>query len=114
LNPTRNPEDADAPKPRWRRRERSDEGSALWRGLRKARFGIIRGSGTGSEIGKQSRRSRGLSTVLEEKTAERSGSVPPEVNDFSIHVATANGSGRMSCNKHPTRALVQMAIHAPD
>jgi len=47
--------------------------------------------------------------VLEEKRAEPAGR-PPVVNDFSIHVATANGSGSMSSNNILMRAIFQMGI----
>ena len=47
--------------------------------------------------------------VLEEKRADAS-SRPPVVNDFSIHVATANGSGSQSSNSILMRAIFQMGI----
>ncbi len=47
--------------------------------------------------------------VLEERRAE-SASRPPVINDFSIHVATANGSGSMSSNNILMRAIFQMGI----
>jgi 2-oxoglutarate ferredoxin oxidoreductase subunit alpha len=47
--------------------------------------------------------------VLEEKRAEASGR-PPVINDFSIHVATANGSGSQSSNSILMRAIFQMGI----
>ncbi len=47
--------------------------------------------------------------VLEEKHSE-SPSQPPVINDFSIHVATANGSGSMSSNNILMRAIFQMGI----
>jgi 2-oxoglutarate ferredoxin oxidoreductase subunit alpha len=47
--------------------------------------------------------------VLEEKSAEPAGR-PPVVNDFSIHVATANGSGSQSSNSILMRAIFQMGI----
>jgi 2-oxoglutarate ferredoxin oxidoreductase subunit alpha len=47
--------------------------------------------------------------VLEEKHAEAS-SRPPVINDFSIHVATANGSGSQSSNNILMRAIFQMGI----
>ena len=50
-----------------------------------------------------------MSTVLEEKGLER-GSGAGVVNDFSIHVATANGSGSMSSNNILMRAIFQMGI----
>jgi 2-oxoglutarate/2-oxoacid ferredoxin oxidoreductase subunit alpha len=50
-----------------------------------------------------------VSTVLEEKGLER-GSGAGVVNDFSIHVATANGSGSMSSNNILMRAIFQMGI----
>ena len=50
-----------------------------------------------------------MSTVLEEKTLEQAGGAGV-VNDFSIHVATANGSGSMSSNNILMRAIFQMGI----
>jgi 2-oxoglutarate ferredoxin oxidoreductase subunit alpha len=50
-----------------------------------------------------------VSTVVEEKTVEQAGGVSA-VNDFSIHVATANGSGSMSSNNILMRAIFQMGI----
>ena len=50
-----------------------------------------------------------MSTVLEEKTLEHAGGASV-VNDFSIHVATANGSGSMSSNNVLMRAIFQMGI----
>ena len=50
-----------------------------------------------------------MSTVLEEKDLEQ-GSGAGVVNDFSIHVATANGSGSMSSNNILMRAIFQMGI----
>jgi 2-oxoglutarate ferredoxin oxidoreductase subunit alpha len=50
-----------------------------------------------------------VSTVLEEKALEQAGGVSV-VNDFSIHVATANGSGSMSSNNILMRAIFQMGI----
>jgi 2-oxoglutarate/2-oxoacid ferredoxin oxidoreductase subunit alpha len=47
--------------------------------------------------------------VLEEKRSEPAGR-PPVLNDFSIHVATANGSGSMSSNSILMRAIFQMGI----
>ncbi|HEX4438902.1 MAG TPA: 2-oxoacid:acceptor oxidoreductase subunit alpha [Thermoanaerobaculia bacterium] len=47
--------------------------------------------------------------VLEEKRAEPAAR-PPVVNDFSIHVATANGSGSQSSNNILMRAIFQMGI----
>jgi 2-oxoglutarate/2-oxoacid ferredoxin oxidoreductase subunit alpha len=47
--------------------------------------------------------------VLEEKRADAAGR-PPVINDFSIHVATANGSGSMSSNSILMRAIFQMGI----
>ncbi len=47
--------------------------------------------------------------VLEEKRAEASRR-PPVINDFSIHVATANGSGSQSSNNILMRAIFQMGI----
>jgi 2-oxoglutarate ferredoxin oxidoreductase subunit alpha len=50
-----------------------------------------------------------VSTVLEDKTLEHAGG-SSVVNDFSIHVATANGSGSMSSNNILMRAIFQMGI----
>ncbi|HKF44238.1 MAG TPA: 2-oxoacid:acceptor oxidoreductase subunit alpha [Thermoanaerobaculia bacterium] len=50
-----------------------------------------------------------MSTVLEEKDLEQD-SRSSVVNDFSIHVATANGSGSMSSNNILMRAIFQMGI----
>ncbi len=50
-----------------------------------------------------------MSTVLEEKTLEQAGGASV-VNDFSIHVATANGSGSMSSNNILMRSIFQMGI----
>jgi 2-oxoglutarate/2-oxoacid ferredoxin oxidoreductase subunit alpha len=50
-----------------------------------------------------------VSTVLEEKTLEHAGGASV-VNDFSIHVATANGSGSMSSNNILMRSIFQMGI----
>ncbi len=47
--------------------------------------------------------------VLEEKRADAS-SRPPVINDFSIHVATANGSGSQSSNTILMRSIFQMGI----
>ncbi len=47
--------------------------------------------------------------VLEEKRAD-APSRSPVVNDFSIHVATANGSGSQSSNSILMRAIFQMGI----
>ena len=47
--------------------------------------------------------------VLEEKSA-KTASRPPVINDFSIHVATANGSGSQSSNNILMRAIFQMGI----
>jgi 2-oxoglutarate ferredoxin oxidoreductase subunit alpha len=49
------------------------------------------------------------SAVLEEKRSEP-GIRPPVLNDFSIHVATANGSGSQSSNSILMRAIFQMGI----
>jgi 2-oxoglutarate ferredoxin oxidoreductase subunit alpha len=51
-----------------------------------------------------------LSLVLDEKASERAGSGASVVNDFSIHVATANGSGSMSSNNILMRSIFQMGI----
>jgi 2-oxoglutarate ferredoxin oxidoreductase subunit alpha len=50
-----------------------------------------------------------VSTVLEEKALAQAGGASV-VNDFSIHVATANGSGSMSSNNILMRAIFQMGI----
>jgi 2-oxoglutarate ferredoxin oxidoreductase subunit alpha len=47
--------------------------------------------------------------VLEEKRSEPA-SRPPVINDFSIHVATANGSGSQSSNSILMRSIFQMGI----
>ncbi len=47
--------------------------------------------------------------VLEEKRSEPA-SRPPVINDFSIHVATANGSGSQSSNTILMRSIFQMGI----
>jgi 2-oxoglutarate ferredoxin oxidoreductase subunit alpha len=51
-----------------------------------------------------------VSVVLEEKAPSESPSGPAVVNDFSIHVATANGSGSQSSNNILMRAIFQMGI----
>lgn len=51
-----------------------------------------------------------VSTVLEEKTTIEPGSGNSVVNDFSIHVATVNGSGSQSSNTILMRAIFQMGI----
>jgi 2-oxoglutarate ferredoxin oxidoreductase subunit alpha len=52
-----------------------------------------------------------LSVVLEEKAPAEAGTGPESiVNDFSIHVATANGSGSQSSNNILMRAIFQMGI----
>jgi len=48
--------------------------------------------------------------ILEEKTARPGPGGPAVVNDFSIHVATANGSGSMSSNNILMRSIFQMGI----
>jgi len=48
--------------------------------------------------------------ILEEKTARPGPEGPAVVNDFSIHVATANGSGSMSSNNILMRSIFQMGI----
>src|SRR6266566_3976916 len=54
---------------------------------------------------------RPLSVVLEEKAPAEAGSGPQSiVNDFSIHFATANGSGSQSSNNILMRAIFQMGI----
>ncbi len=47
--------------------------------------------------------------VLEDKAPASTGPLPV-VNDFSIHVATANGSGSMSSNNILMRSIFQMGI----
>ena len=47
--------------------------------------------------------------VLEEKRPETANR-PPVINDFSIHVATANGSGSQSSNSIMMRSIFQMGI----
>jgi 2-oxoglutarate ferredoxin oxidoreductase subunit alpha len=47
--------------------------------------------------------------VLEEKRPETANR-PPVINDFSIHVATANGSGSQSSNSILMRSIFQMGI----
>ena len=51
-----------------------------------------------------------MSVVLEEKAPSETPSGPAVVNDFSIHVATANGSGSQSSNNILMRAIFQMGI----
>ena len=51
-----------------------------------------------------------MSVVLEEKTPSAAPVGPAVVNDFSIHVATANGSGSMSSNNILMRSIFQMGI----
>jgi 2-oxoglutarate ferredoxin oxidoreductase subunit alpha len=48
--------------------------------------------------------------ILEEKAPAPSTGAPPVVNDFSIHVATANGSGSQSSNNILMRSIFQMGI----
>ena len=50
-----------------------------------------------------------MSVVLEEKAPPETRG-PAVVNDFSIHVATANGSGSQSSNSILMRAIFQMGI----
>ena len=50
------------------------------------------------------------SVVLEENPAAEKGHPPAVVNDFSIHVATANGSGSQSSNNILMRSIFQMGI----
>jgi 2-oxoglutarate ferredoxin oxidoreductase subunit alpha len=50
------------------------------------------------------------SVVLEERSTAREGGRPAVVNDFSIHVATANGSGSQSSNNILMRSIFQMGI----
>ena len=51
-----------------------------------------------------------MSVVLEEKAPSETPSGSTVVNDFSIHVATANGSGSQSSNNILMRAIFQMGI----
>jgi 2-oxoglutarate ferredoxin oxidoreductase subunit alpha len=51
-----------------------------------------------------------VSTVLEEKAAAPESGKREIVNDFSIHVATANGSGSQSSNNILMRSIFQMGI----
>ncbi|MEO8432529.1 MAG: 2-oxoacid:acceptor oxidoreductase subunit alpha [Acidobacteriota bacterium] len=51
-----------------------------------------------------------MSVVLEEKASSETPSGAAVVNDFSIHVATANGSGSQSSNNILMRAIFQMGI----
>lgn len=51
-----------------------------------------------------------MSVVLEEKASSQTPAGPAVVNDFSIHVATANGSGSQSSNSILMRAIFQMGI----
>ncbi len=48
--------------------------------------------------------------ILEEKSAPTGPEEPAIVNDFSIHIATANGSGSMSSNNILMRSIFQMGI----
>ena len=48
--------------------------------------------------------------ILEEKAPAPSTNGPAVVNDFSIHVATANGSGSQSSNNILMRSIFQMGI----
>src|SRR2546429_1674134 len=48
--------------------------------------------------------------ILEEKAPLPAQAGPAVVNDFSIHVATANGSGSQSSNNILMRAIFQMGI----
>src|SRR5437773_9205703 len=48
--------------------------------------------------------------ILEEKAPLPAQAGPAVVNDFSIHVATANGSGSMSSNNILMRSIFQMGI----
>ncbi|HMA16860.1 MAG TPA: 2-oxoacid:acceptor oxidoreductase family protein, partial [Thermoanaerobaculia bacterium] len=48
--------------------------------------------------------------ILEEKAPTPSTGGPAVVNDFSIHVATANGSGSQSSNNILMRSIFQMGI----
>ncbi len=51
-----------------------------------------------------------MATVVLEDKASASTGRPRVVNDFSIHVATANGSGSMSSNNILMRSIFQMGI----
>ena len=52
-----------------------------------------------------------MSTViLEEKAPAPSGGAPPVVNEFSIQVATVNGSGSQTANNMLLRSIFQMGI----
>lgn len=51
-----------------------------------------------------------MSLVLEERASAESSAGPGIVNDFSIHVATANGSGSQSSNNILMRSIFQMGI----
>ena len=51
-----------------------------------------------------------MSTALLEEKRSEAANRPPVVNDFSIHVATANGSGSQSSNTILMRSIFQMGI----
>lgn len=51
-----------------------------------------------------------MSAVLEEKAPSETAKKPAVVNDFSIHVATVNGSGSQSSNNILMRSIFQMGI----
>jgi 2-oxoglutarate ferredoxin oxidoreductase subunit alpha len=51
-----------------------------------------------------------MSTALLEEKRPEAHERPPVINDFSIHVATANGSGSQSSNSILMRAIFQMGI----
>ncbi len=51
-----------------------------------------------------------MSTAVLEEKSSQPASRTPVINDFSIHVATANGSGSMSSNNILMRAIFQMGI----
>jgi 2-oxoglutarate ferredoxin oxidoreductase subunit alpha len=51
-----------------------------------------------------------MSTALLEDRVTEKARRPPVVNDFSIHVATANGSGSQSSNSILMRSIFQMGI----
>ncbi len=57
-----------------------------------------------------SQKESSVSAVLEEKIPSEAPLPPSIVNDFSIHVATANGSGSQSSNSILMRAIFQMGI----
>src|SRR5438270_14081934 len=52
----------------------------------------------------------GTSVAVEPARAKTSPAIQPIVNDFSIEVATANGSGSQSSNTVLLRSIFQMGI----